>query len=424
MAKKFIAICLALALTLCGCAQASSNENSSVETASNESAKEITAVSNEKTSEVSIPEDEVGNPEEYTFNAEYDSLNDEKLLTYVEDEVYEDLVKELNDEGYYVENVDAIYISKEYLEESAYNSQANIFFGYTLEDITNIYGDTKFVFTVNDEGKTVVQPFENYDDTYEQIIKNVAIGTGVILLCVTVSVVTAGAGAPAVSMIFAMSAKTGTIMALSSAGIGGVAAGITTQLETGDVSQALKAAALEGSEQFKWGAIIGSISGGAAGTAKYASAMKALEGAELSIPLQEAAAIQMESGYPASVISQFHSMEEYEVFRAAGLEAEMVDGQIALITRNIDLTQVDAYGRTNLERMKLGLSAIDESGQYFELHHIGQEADATLAILTIDQHDNVVLHGFTEISKIDRSAFAVQRQHFWKCMAAILGSGA
>ena len=38
-------------------------------------------------------------------------------------------------------------------------------------------------------------------------------GSGVILVCVTVSVVTGGAGAPAVSMIFAASAKSGAIFA-------------------------------------------------------------------------------------------------------------------------------------------------------------------------------------------------------------------
>ena len=47
----------------------------------------------------------------------------------------------------YVENVHAIYVSKEYLEEVSYNSQANIFFGYTIEEVKNTYGDTRFVFT-------------------------------------------------------------------------------------------------------------------------------------------------------------------------------------------------------------------------------------------------------------------------------------
>lgn len=94
-------------------------------------------------------------------------------------------------------------------------------------------------------------------------LKNVAIGTGVILVCVTVSLVTGGLGAPAVSMIFAASAKTGTVMALSGGAMGGISAGIVTGVQTGDMEQALKAAALAGSEGYKWGAITGVISGGA-----------------------------------------------------------------------------------------------------------------------------------------------------------------
>ena len=90
-----------------------------------------------------------------------------------------------------------------------------------------------------------------------------AIGTGVILVCVTVSVVSSGVGAPAaVSMIFASAAKTGTIYALSSGTISAVVAGTITGIQTGDFEEAKKAAALAGSESFKWGAIAGVITGG------------------------------------------------------------------------------------------------------------------------------------------------------------------
>lgn len=69
-----------------------------------------------------------------------------------------------------------------------YNSQENIYFGYTLSELANQFQGKKFVFSV-DDGKTVVNEFQEYDDTYDQIIKNVAVGTGVILICVTVSAV-------------------------------------------------------------------------------------------------------------------------------------------------------------------------------------------------------------------------------------------
>jgi hypothetical protein len=405
--KKIISIILICVITLFGCSFNQTND-----------------VTSEALDEVAdIPEDEKGDPEEYVYKPEFDSLEDEALLDYVKDNVYLEVVKSLNSEDYYVENVDTVYVSKEYLEELSYNAQANIFFGYTIEEIEEVYGDAKYVFTVDDDGNTIVKPFEDYDDTFEQIIANVAIGTGVILVCVTVSVVTASAGAPAVSLIFATSAKTGTGMALSSGILGGITSGLITGIETGDMSEALKSGALAGSDGFKWGAITGTIIGGTSGTVKYSQAMKALEGAELHIPLQEAAKIQMETGYPAEIISEFHSKEEYQVFNKAGLKATMVNGKSALVRTDIDLSLVDEYGRTNLQRMKLGLSPLDSAGNYYELHHIGQEAEGTLAILTQSEHDNSVLHGFKAISEIDRDAFAVQRRNFWKTMAKMLESG-
>lgn len=136
------------------------------------------------------------NPEDFT------DLSDENLLRYVEDEVYAGITERLASEDYIVESVDAIYISKEYLEEIEYNSQENIYFGYTLSELDAQYDGTRYVFTLGDDGQTTTKAFEKYDDTYEQVIKNVAIGTGVILICATVSVVSAGVGAPAaVSMI-------------------------------------------------------------------------------------------------------------------------------------------------------------------------------------------------------------------------------
>ena len=164
----------------------------------------------------------------------FDNLNDPRLLSYMESAVYEEALKHIDSTKYVVDNVEAIYVSKEFLEESAYNSKSNIFFGYTLDELDKHFQGTKYVFTLADDGKTIVKAFEPYDDTYDKIFLNVAIGTGVILVCVVVSVITYGAGAPAAAAIFAASAKYGAIAALSSAVIGGTAAGIATGIETGD----------------------------------------------------------------------------------------------------------------------------------------------------------------------------------------------
>ena len=401
--KRLIALILVCAL-LAGCTPQVNNSG----TESNTSMTET-----QQTVEYSFTEE--GMPE-------FTGLDDTALLTYMEDSIYTNLVTELDNEMYFVENVSAVYISKEYLEEVAYNSQENLYFGYTLLELDAYFQGTRYVFTLGDDGQTIVTEFQEYDDTYEQILKNVAIGTGVILICVTVSVVSGGLGAPAVSMIFAASAKTGTIMGLSSGLFSGVSAGVVTGIETGDFDEAMKAAALAGSEGFKWGAITGSVTGGAGEAI-------ALKGATLNgLTMNEAALIQKQSGYPLDVIKQFSSMEQYQICQAAGLSSQMVNGNIALI-RNIDLNFVDDMGRTNLQRMQQGLAALDPTGQAYELHHIGQHANSTLAILTKAEHmqggNNKIWHVLGETTEVHGAGntWDLQRQQFWKQLANMMTGG-
>ncbi len=428
--KRIVSVFLVCALCLSGCAQSNvtvtdvANNTDSVAEKVEEAIIDATSdiASSENTSEEQnaadiVIDDSEADPTPYEYKAEFDSLDDEDLNRYITDNLYNELVNSLDSDKYFVENISAVYISQEYIDELEYNSQSNIYFGYTLKELEDVFQGQKYVFTLGDKGDTIAVPFEEYDDTYDQIIRNVAIGTGVILICVTVSVVTGGAGAPAVSMIFATAAKSGTIMAFSSGGLAGVAKGVITAIQTGDTEEAIKEGALAASEGFKWGAIGGSISGGA-------SEAIALKGATLNgLTMNEAAEIQKESKYPLEVIKQLHSKEEYEVFKAANLKPQMINGQTALIRSDIDLNFKDALGRTNLERMRNGLSPLDPSGVPYELHHIGQKADGTLTILTQAEHDSSVLHGFITDSEIDRAAFAVVRKQFWKTTAKILESG-
>ena len=190
------------------------------------------------------------------------SLSDPNLLSYVEDAILAETEALFSSDDYRVECVLASYISKEYLDELEFNSKGNVYFGYTLQEIENQFAGTKYVFTLGDEGETIVQPFKTYDTTFNQVIRNVAIGSGTILVCVTVSALSGAAGATTISTIFAASAKTGTTFALSSGGFAAVTTGIVTGIITGDVESAVKAAALSGSESFMWGAITGEITGG------------------------------------------------------------------------------------------------------------------------------------------------------------------
>ena len=257
--KRVIALCLAVLMTLTGCTQQTA-QNPTLDTSTPSEVETSSAPTSE--TEQTTAQDVPVFAEDTEPN--FATLSDPSLLQYVEDNIYSDLVARFDSEDYIVESVNAVYVSEEYLEEVAYNSKSNVYFGYTLEELDAQFQGTRYIFSLGENGETVVEEFARYDDTYDRVIKNVAIGTGVILVCVTVSVVSGGVGAPAaVSMIFASAAKTGTVYALSSGTISAVAAGMITGIQTGDFEEAKKAAALAGSESFKWGSITGVIVGGA-----------------------------------------------------------------------------------------------------------------------------------------------------------------
>ncbi len=393
--KRFIAILLCLVLMLTGCAPSS---------------EELASVGDETVTELEI---ETTSVEEAFEQAEYDDISDPKFLEYYEDVLYQDIVTSLDSENYFVEDVQTVFISKEYVDELQYNSMSNVYFGYTLDEIQEQFTGSKFVFALGDDGQTTVKEFEKYEeDNFEQVIKNVVIGTGVILVCVTISVVAGAAGATAVNVIFAVSAKSGTAVALSDAVISGVSTGIVKGIETGNFDEAMDAALLSASEGFKWGAITGCATGGAVETFTLIKGAKYLS-------LNEVALIQKESGYPANVIKQFHDMDEYKVFKDAQLKTATISGKTALVRDDIDLDYIapSANGKTNKELMMNGNAPFDTTGKRYELHHIGQENDGTLAILTSAEHHNASLHGYKQSSEIDRESFDKTRKEFWKAMA-------
>ena len=293
MIKKIIAILLCVTILIEGCAAKKSAQqlDKSTNDSFSQDAEKITNILSD-TDEVSDSSNETTESVELTIDAQIDynqeptemikteaasegiqvseedyvqkfgDLDDPELLQYIKDSVYAELESSFENEDYIIEDITTAYVSKEYLEEIAYNSKENIYFGYTLSEIDKLFDGDRYVFTLGEDGTTVVKKFQSYDDTYEKIIKNVAIGSGVILVCVTVSVVTGGAGAPAVSAVFMASAKTGEICALSSGTFGGVVAGVAEGIRSGDMDEAVKAGAYAGSEAFKWGAITGAITGG------------------------------------------------------------------------------------------------------------------------------------------------------------------
>ena len=427
--KRIIALILscAICLTACGSAQSTESVSNNTETESVAETQDNTSESVEEevsSTEKSETEEQAiasANPavyqdiEDQKIADENLDLSDENLQQYLRDRIYTEAIEEFDSDEYCVENVQTIYYSKEYIEQLAYNSQKNLYFGFTQAELDSQFQGKKYVFTLDENtGETTVVEVELYEDySTEEILKNVAIGTGVILVCVTVSVATGGT-APAVSAIFALGAKTGTAMALSGGAIGGLSAGLVKGYQTGSFSDAMNAAALGASDGFKWGAIVGALSGGAT------EAWGLHKATATGLTMNEVAAIQRESKYPLDLISQFKSKAEYEIYRDAGLRTQMVNGKLALV-RDIDLNYKsslpDGTEVTNLQRMQKGYAPLDPAtGKAYQLHHINQDPNGTLAILKEAEHqgNSSILNNPDIVeSKIDREAFSKIRKAFW-----------
>lgn len=97
---------------------------------------------------------------------------------------------------------------------------------------------------------------------------------------------------------------------------------------------------------------------------------------------EQKALIIKETGWPAEITDCIESMEQYEIYKEAGLEAVEIDGRPCLV-KDIDMDYIDTKtGLTNRELMKKGRSPIDaKTGEKIELHHMGQGFDSPFAEL-------------------------------------------
>ena len=414
-------------------------------------------------------------PDSYSDGSPEYHLDDAQDLEEYSQIVYESIIDGIDSPNILVEDVQISYYSDEYIQDVIYNSKDSIFFGYSLSELENRFKGNKYAFSVADDGSTCVHEFTEYDFTKETIIRNVAIGTGVIAVCVIVTIATYGAASEAtvpcavvvVNEVAGSMAKAAVTTAVVGAAIGGVTAGVITGLETNDLDAAIKAAALQASKDYMFGAITGAVIGGAAECASIASATAG------GLSFEEAAFVQKSTKLSSKLIKQLNSIDEYyelaeiekngglsiknvllladetdypiEVIKAfrqtqegliyseqAGLYAREVNGTMALV-RDINLDFESMYeGKmiTNLQRMKKGLAPLDPAtGEAYQLHHVGQKIDSPLAILTKAEHrgaeNDAILHdsniesGTGVHSLLTENEWKAQREAFWKSYAKI-----
>lgn len=130
--------------------------------------------------------------------------------------------------------------------------------------------------------------------------------------------------------------------------------------------------------------------------------------------------VKRETGWSDKIIDSISSLDEYRIYRDAGLVERDVNGNKCLIKRDIDMSQVDQYGTTNMDRISDGLAPLDKSGKPIHLHHIGQHKDSPLAELTFEEHrkggNDSILHDKTKASEVhgEGNNWDSERQNHWK----------
>lgn len=116
--KRLLALALTCSLLLTACGQSTGTQP--------EESK--APVGDQQVETVETPVAAAAQPDELTFIEivpDFDDLDDQALLRYLGDKVYAELIDSMNNEDYFIENVSALYVSKEYLEELSYNSKTN-----------------------------------------------------------------------------------------------------------------------------------------------------------------------------------------------------------------------------------------------------------------------------------------------------------
>lgn len=130
--------------------------------------------------------------------------------------------------------------------------------------------------------------------------------------------------------------------------------------------------------------------------------------------------IKKETGWSDKIVDYIKSIDEYKIYKDAGLVEGEVNGKKCLMRTDIDWDQKDQFGMTNRERVSEGYSPLDKTGKPIQLHHIGQRSDSPLAELTFTEHrtggNDTILHDKTKMTEVhgEGNNWSNEREEYWK----------
>ena len=162
-------------------------------------------------------------------------------------------------------------------------------------------------------------------------------------------------------------------------------------------------------------------------TANVADSGEGTSVGKVGLNEDEKAKIIEETGWSAEIVNCIESMDQYEVYKNAGLHEAEVNGRKCLI-KDIDMDYVDAKtGMTNRELMEKGRPPIDaKTGETIQLHHMGQDFNSPFAELCANSEHgdgkDAILHdkkveSWRQDTEKKNKYNNVQRPNHWKARA-------
>lgn len=139
--------------------------------------------------------------------------------------------------------------------------------------------------------------------------------------------------------------------------------------------------------------------------------------------------IKAQTGLSDTIVKFIRTREEAEGYVRCGLKEGVVGGRPALRQPKIDeimyvkhVNPTTQELETNLDRMRRGEAPLDENGNPYQLHHVGQHPNSPLAEFRAEEHilgeSYDRYHTSRDVeSKIDRLKWAIERRNYWKARA-------
>lgn len=170
----------------------------------------------------------------YAENITFTGINDPALRDYLSEKITL-LLGDTLSEDMEVVSVETKYLSKEYLEELRYNSEMNVFFGYTAAELSEMLSGDMVYLTIDQDGEVSAQEVQEGEkkDYLQKLIHIVSDPRSIMLISVVLKKV--HTGNPIADVILSVCADTAEEYAASGDVLSSVVSGLSENISDPDV---------------------------------------------------------------------------------------------------------------------------------------------------------------------------------------------